>query len=173
MERLDSDVRYRMGLFEDEAVTGQPMRRVSVLPMPCIALRLSRLRAEPAGVPDAGIYMELQYMENGSMHGWNRLISFRSHPWRASSGLPQDLTPTPIVQRAQAFRAIVQLRTSAPTPLSIDLETYGHDQNGRALAPARGDIRLLSVASAGATPILFRILRVLGYNGLPWAELFA
>jgi ribonuclease D len=53
--------------------------------------------------------------------------------------------------------------------LAIDLETYA-DRPADALHPARGDIRLLSIAPPDGEPSLFD-LRALGYNGLPWNEL--
>jgi hypothetical protein len=50
--------------------------------------------------------------------------------------------------------------------LGIDLETYSKDARpADALHPARGDIRLLSIAPPDAEPALFD-LRALGYNGL-------
>ena len=39
----------------------------------------------------------------------------------------------PIVDKAEALRAVALLRTSHPAPLSVDIETYTHDHNGDAL----------------------------------------
>ena len=76
----------------------------------------------------------------------------------------------PIVDKAEALRAVALLRTSHPAPLSVDIETYGKDHNGDTLNPSRGDIRLLTIGPQDGAPVLFD-LRALGYNGLPWADL--
>jgi DNA polymerase-1 len=76
----------------------------------------------------------------------------------------------PITNQAEALRAFALLHQSHPAPLSVDIETYG-EHAGDTLHPARGDIRLLSIAPPDGPSALFD-LRALGYNGVPWAELF-
>jgi DNA polymerase-1 len=77
----------------------------------------------------------------------------------------------PITNQAEALRAVALLHRSRPAPLAVDIETYG-ERNGDALDPAKGDIRLLSIAPPQGAPFLFD-LRSLGYNGMPWTELFS
>lgn len=84
---------------------------------------------------------------------------------------PYHITMKLIVDRHEALHAFELLCQSRPSPLGVDIETYG-ECSGDALNPERGDIRLLSIAPPQGPPLLFD-LQALGYNSVPWAELFA